>query len=246
MPDVPERMEAAAAAGIAGRLEAVRRRIARAAEGAGRDPAAVRLIAVTKTVAPARIAEAVAAGVTEVGENRVQEARLKHAGVPPRVSWHLIGHLQSNKAALAAQLFDTVQSLDSPRVGVALARHRDPGRGPIQGLVEVDFTGIPGRTGVPPDGAAELLRGLAGQPGLSLAGLMTIAPLGDSATARDCFRRLRELRDRLQVELGVELPELSMGMSDDFEIAVAEGATMVRLGRVIFGERPAAGVEPPG
>ena len=246
MPDVPERMEVPEAGRIAERLEAVRRRIARAAEAAGRDPAAVRLIAVTKTVAPPRIAEAVAAGVTEVGENRVQEARLKHAGAPPGLRWHLIGHLQSNKAALAAQLFDTVHSLDSPRVGVALAGHRDPGRDSIQGLLEVDFTGIPGRTGVPPERTAELLRGLTGHPGLSLAGLMTIAPFGDSATARDCFRRLRELRDRLQVELGVELPELSMGMSDDFEIAVAEGATMVRLGRVIFGERPAAGVAPPG
>jgi len=246
MPDVPESMEAPAAGRIAGRLDAVRRRIARAAEAAGRDPAAVRLIAVTKTVAPPRIGEAIAAGITEVGENRVQEARLKHAGVPPGVRWHLIGHLQSNKAALAAQLFDTVHSLDSQRVGAALARHRDPARGPIQGLLEVDFTGIPGRTGVPPEGAAELLRGLTGHPGLSLAGLMTIAPFGDPATARDCFRRLRELRDRLRGELGVELPELSMGMSDDFEIAVAEGATMIRLGRVIFGERPAAGVGPPG
>ena len=246
MPDVPESMEAPGAARIAARLDAVRRRIARAAEGAGRDPAAVRLIAVTKTVAPPRIAEAVAAGVTEVGENRVQEARLKHAGVPPVVHWHLIGHLQSNKAALAAQLFDTVHSLDSRRVGAALARHRDPGRGPIRGLLEVDFTGIPGRTGVPPEGAAELLGELTGLPGLGVVGLMTIAPFGDPVAARDCFHRLRELRDRLGRELGVELPELSMGMSDDFEPAVEEGATMVRLGRVIFGERPAAGVAPPG
>lgn len=246
MPDVPERMEAPAAGRIAERLDAVRRRVARAAEAAGRDPAAVRLIAVTKTVAPPRIAEAIAAGVTEVGENRVQEARLKHAGVPPGIHWHLIGHLQGNKAALAAQLFDTVHSLDSPRVGAALARHRDPGREPIQGLLEVDFTGIPGRTGVPPEEATELLRELTGHPGLSLAGLMTIAPFGDPAATRDCFRRLRELRDRLEVELGVALSELSMGMSDDFEVAVAEGATMVRLGRVIFGERPGAGVGPPG
>jgi pyridoxal phosphate enzyme (YggS family) len=254
MPDVPERMEGPAAGRIAARLDSVRVRIARAAEGAGRDPAAVRLIAVTKTVAPPSIAEAVAAGVVDVGENRVQEARLKHAGVPLGIRWHLIGHLQSNKAALAAELFDTVHSLDSRRVGAALAGHRAPGRGPLQGLLEVDFTGIPGRTGVPPEAAAELLKELTGHPGLSLVGLMTIAPFGDPATARDCFRRLRELRDRLREELGVELPELSMGMSDDFEIAIAEGATMVRLGRVIFGERPAAaaggspaeGVGPPG
>jgi hypothetical protein len=262
MPGVPESMEVPAAGGsagrldavreVAGRLDAVRLRIARAAEGAGRDPASVRLIAVTKTVAPGRIAEAVAAGVTEIGENRVQEARWKHATVPPGLRWHLVGHLQSNKAALAAQLFDTVHSLDSERVGNTLAGHREPARSPIQGLVEVDFTGVAARTGVSPESAGELLRALGGRPGLTLTGLMTIAPAGDPAAARDCFRRLRELRDRLRAELGLELPELSMGMSDDFEAAIAEGATMVRLGRVIFGERAGGageagdGVRPPG
>jgi pyridoxal phosphate enzyme (YggS family) len=246
MADMPETRAISSAAEIAERLAAVRRRIAGAAERAGRDPDSVRLIAVTKTVAPQRIAEAVAAGVTEIGENRVQEARLKNATVPAGLRWHLVGHLQTNKAILAAQLFDTVHSLDSERVGAALSGHRDPGHGPLQSLVEVDFTGIAGRTGVPPDGAAELLRALAALPGLSVSGLMTIAPFGDPAPARACFRRLRELRDRLQAELGLELPELSMGMSDDFELAVGEGATMVRLGRVIFGERPSAGVGHPG
>jgi pyridoxal phosphate enzyme (YggS family) len=232
--------------GIAERLASVRLRIAAAAEHAGRDPASVRLIAVTKTVPPERIAEAVAAGITEIGENRVQEAHLKHASVPPGLHWHLVGHLQSNKAALAAQLFDTVHSLDSERLAVALGGHRDPGRGPIQGLVEVDFTGIAARSGVPSEDAIPLLRAVARQPGLSVVGLMTIAPFGDPVAACDCFRRLRELRDRLQVELRLELPELSMGMSDDFESAVAEGATMVRLGRVLFGERASPGVEQPG
>lgn len=234
------------AGGIAERLAAVRRRIAGAAELAGRDPASVRLIAITKTVPPERIAEAVAAGVTEIGENRVQEARLKHAGVPPGLRWHLVGHLQTNKAALAAQLFDTVHSLDSERLALALGSHRDPARDPISALAEVDFTGIAARSGVPPADVAPLLRAVAGQPGLRLAGLMTIAPFGDPVAARQCFRSLRELRDRLQSELGLELPELSMGMSDDFEAAVAEGATMVRVGRVLFGERAAAGVAPPG
>jgi pyridoxal phosphate enzyme (YggS family) len=232
--------------GIAERLASVRLRIAVAAEGAARDPASVRLIAVTKTVPPERIAEAVAAGVTEVGENRVQEARLKHAGVPPGLRWHLIGHLQSNKAALAAQLFDTVHSFDSERLAVAVGGHRDPARDPISALVEVDFTGIAARSGIPAEEAAPLLRAVAGQPGLRLAGLMTIAPFGDPVAARACFRRLRELRDRLQAQLGLELPELSMGMSDDFEAAIAEGATMVRLGRVLFGERAPVGVEQPG
>lgn len=224
---------------IAERLDAVRGRIAAAAIRAARDPASIRLVAITKTVPPPRIAEAVAAGVTEIGENRVQEARLKHAGVPPGVRWHLVGHLQSNKVALAARLFDTVHSLDGERVGEALDRRREPGREAIEGLVEVDYTGIAGRTGVAPEGAASLLRALAGRTRLRPAGLMTIAPFGDPEAARTAFRSLRLLRDRLEVEVGIPLPELSMGMSDDFELAISEGATMVRLGRVIFGERPA-------
>jgi len=232
--------------GIGERVASARLRIAAAAERAGRDPASVRLIAVTKTVPPALIAEAVGAGVTEIGENRVQEARLKHAGVPPGLRWHLVGHLQSNKAALAAQLFDTVHSLDSARLAVALGGHRDPARDPISALVEVDFTGLAARSGVTPESAAPLLEAVAGQPGLRVAGLMTIAPFGDPFAARECFRRLRELRDRLEVELGFALPDLSMGMSDDFESAIFEGATMVRLGRVLFGERAPMGVEQPG
>ena len=239
MPDVPEVTPPPAAGRISERLAAVRARVVGAADRAGRDPAGIRLIAVTKTVSPERIAAAVAAGITEIGENRVQEARLKRASVPPGLRWHLIGHLQSNKASLAAQLFDAVHSLDSERTGTALAGHRGPGREPIQGLVEVDFTGIPGRTGVPPEAAGALVAALVERRGLAVAGLMTIAPFGDPGAARDCFRGLRELRDRIEREMGRELPELSMGMSDDFELAVEEGATMVRLGRVIFGERPA-------
>ncbi|HXZ99389.1 MAG TPA: YggS family pyridoxal phosphate-dependent enzyme [Candidatus Binatia bacterium] len=224
--------------GISERLAGVRARISAAAERSGRDPRAVRIVAVTKTVAPERIAEAAAAGITDIAENRVQEAEHKHALVPPGLHWHLVGHLQTNKAALAARLFDTVHSLDSARAGAALSRHRDPSRGPLRGLLEVDYTGIPQRTGVSPQAVEELLRGLRGHPGLDLVGLMTIAPFGDPAAARDCFRKLRQLRDRLQERIGAPLPELSMGMTDDFEPAVEEGATMVRLGRVIFGERP--------
>jgi len=246
MPDVPPSRASPTADGIAERLASVRVRIARAAERAGRDPASVRLIAATKTVPPERIAEAVAAGVAEIGENRVQEARSKQASCPPGLRWHLIGHLQGNKASLAAQLFDTVHSLDSERIGAALSEHRDPGRDPITSLVEVDFTGLAVRTGVSPENAEALLKALGAWPGLAVAGLMTIAPFGDPGAARDCFRRLRELRGRLQERLGSELPELSMGMSDDFELAVEEGATMVRLGRVLFGERPPVRVQPPG
>jgi pyridoxal phosphate enzyme (YggS family) len=246
MPDVTEDRPKAAAEQIAERLASVRLRLARAAERSGRDPASVRLIAVTKTVPPEQIAAAVALGVNEIGENRVQEARLKHASVPPGLRWHLIGHLQANKASLAARLFDTVHSLDSERVGAALSDHRDPELQQIAGLVEVDYTGISARSGVPPESVAGLLRALTAYPELDVRGLMTIAPAGDPGAARDCFRRLRELRDDLRERLGLELPDLSMGMSDDFEVAVEEGATMVRLGRVIFGERMPAGVRPPG
>ncbi len=223
---------------IAERLEVVRGAIAAAASRAGRDPASIRLVAVTKTVDPVRIAAAISTGVTEIGENRVQEALSKQPDVVPGVRWHLVGHLQSNKAALAAQLFDTVHSLDGVRVGEALDRRREAGRDPIEALVEVDYTGIAGRTGIAPEEAAALLRSLAACSRLRLAGLMTIAPFGDEEAARAAFRSLHQLRDRLEVEVEMPLPELSMGMSDDFELAITEGATMVRLGRIIFGERP--------
>ncbi len=223
--------------GIGGRLGGVRARIADAAERAGRDPASVRLIAITKTVSPAEICAAVAAGVTDVGENRVQDARAKRATVPSGLHWHLVGHLQANKAALAAGLFDTIHSLDSEAIGGALSRRRDPDLPPIAVLAEVDFTGIPGRTGMAHDQVGAVVAGIASLPGLRVDGLMTVAPFGAPAAARDCFRRLRELRHRLEASLDIALPELSMGMTDDFEIAIAEGATMVRIGRAIFGDR---------
>lgn len=226
---------------IAERVVGVRARIAAAAERSGRDPAGIRLIAVTKTVAPSGIAEAAAAGITDIGENRVQEARLKHSTSPRGLHWHLIGHLQSNKAALASQLFDTIHSIDSVRIGEALSRHRGPDRGPLVGLVEVDLTGGARRTGSSAEAVEEVAASVSRAARLRLAGLMTMAPFGDPEGARECFRRLRELRDRLSAHLALDLPELSMGMSDDFEIAVEEGATMVRVGRAIFGER-----EPPG
>lgn len=226
--------------GIAERLEAIRGRILRAAERGGRDAASLRLVAVTKTVPVERIVEAVAAGISDLGENRVQEAQQKRGLLPPGLRWHLIGHLQSNKAALAAQLFDSVQSVDSERIAALLSRHRAGAEDPLEVLVEVDLTGLAARTGIRPEGAEATVRAAASLPGLRLAGLMTIAPFGDLEAARTCFRSLRELRDRLGSRLELELPELSMGMTDDFEVAVEEGATMVRVGRALFGERPPA------
>lgn len=216
----------------------MRRRIAIAAQRSGRDPAAIRLIAVTKGVDVARIDQGISAGVTGVGENRVQEAQAKRAQVAGRAAWHLIGHLQTNKAKRAAELFDVVQSVDNERVARALAAHRTAAAQPLPVFIEVELTGIAARSGVEPERAEALAQAVAQLDALHLSGLMTIAaPVDDPSDAAPYFRRLRELRDRLVQRLGIALPELSMGMSDDFEVAIAEGATIVRVGRAIFGDR---------
>ena len=218
---------------------AARSRIAAAAERAGRDPGTVRLVAVTKTVDAARVAEAVACGVRDLGENRVQEAAAKAAELPAGLRWHMQGHLQTNKAARAASLFDVVHSVDSPRIAEVLSARRPEEMAALDVLVEVELTGIPGHTGVPPAALSEVARAVLALPRLRLRGLMTMAPpVEDAEAARPTFARLRELRDELAQRLGVDLPELSMGMSGDFEVAVEEGATLVRLGRALFGERP--------
>jgi pyridoxal phosphate enzyme (YggS family) len=197
----------------------------------------VRLIAVSKGVDPALIADALSAGIADIGENRVQEAMSKRQGVSEHVTWHMLGHVQSNKASRVAGTFDVVQSVHDSRIARLLADQRRPGQPPLDVLVEVDLTDIPGRTGVRPDGVDELVAGIAALPNLQVRGLMTIAPPGAAAEARRCFRRLRELRAHAVASTGVALDELSMGMTDDFEVAVEEGATMVRVGRGIFGER---------
>jgi pyridoxal phosphate enzyme (YggS family) len=228
-----------AGAALGERLAAVRARIDAAARRAGRDPAAVRLIAATKTVAAPRVAEIVALGVRDLGENRVQEAVGKAAGLPPEVRWHLIGHLQTNKAARAASLFDVVHSVDSERVAEALSARRPEEMAPLEVLIEVELTGIAGHTGLAPERLAEVAAAVASMPRLRLQGLMTMAPwVSELEAARPTFARLRTLRDELEQRLGRQLPELSMGMSNDFEVAVEEGATMVRTGTALFGERP--------
>ncbi len=225
---------------LSGRLAAVREAISAAAERSGRNPAEVRLVAVTKGRPAADIVTIADLGVTDIGENRVQEAARKHTELGDRampVSWHLLGHLQTNKARLAAVTFDHVHSLDSDRVARALAAHRTR-QEPLTCLVEVDLTDIAGRSGVEAGAAEALVLALTQIPELSVRGLMTIAPPSQNPEdARAAFRRLRELRDQIE-RAGHELPELSMGMSDDYTVAVEEGATMVRLGRALFGERP--------
>jgi pyridoxal phosphate enzyme (YggS family) len=207
----------------------------------GRDPSTVTLVAVTKTVAAERVAAAVHSGITDLGENRVQEALAKRDLVPP-ARWHLIGHLQTNKAKSAATAFAMVHSIDSERVAAALAEHRPEDGEPLPVLVEVELTGIASHTGVSAADVEALLRALATLPHLRSVGLMTMAPhVADPEQARPTFARLRSLRDDLEQRLGIALPELSMGMSDDYEVAVEEGATIVRVGRAIFGERPLPG-----
>lgn len=227
--------------GIAENLAAVSHRIHRAAERAGRSPEEVTLIAVAKTFPVETVREALRAGVRHVGENRVQEAVPKAAalaGDPLRPVWHMVGHLQTNKAKTAVQTFDIIHSVDSLRLARAISRHADR---PVPVLLEVNVAGEATKFGVAPEEAGRLAREIERLPGLELRGLMTVAPpAADPEEVRPVFRRLRELRDALG------LRELSMGMTDDFEVAIEEGATMVRIGRAIFGERPPGGAAAEG
>lgn len=225
--------------GISEAVDDVRSRLNAAADRSGRDPGAVRLIAVTKLVDASRVRDCIAAGITDIGENRVQEARAKREDITVPVFWHLLGHLQSNKTAPAAQLFDAIHSIDDVRTAQALAEHRHNDRDPIAALIQVDLTQIPGRHGLREIETFEMVRSVAGLPGVHLMGLMTVAPpVSDPEEARPYFIRLRQLRDAVEHRTGWPLPHLSMGMSDDFEVAVEEGATMVRIGRALFGARP--------
>ena len=227
---------------VAVNWQAVRTRVAAAARRAGRDPQAVRIIAVAKTKPVEMIEQAVAAGATDIGENYVQEAAEKIPRVVAPVTWHLIGHLQRNKAAHAVELFDVIHTLDSVALGETLARHALRRAQHVRVLIEVNIGGEATKRGVAPADVAGLLAKLAHQQWLVIDGLMTIPPPGVSAEcARPYFRALRELRDRLRNDAPANAPlrELSMGMTDDFEVAIEEGATMVRIGRAIFGEREA-------
>jgi pyridoxal phosphate enzyme (YggS family) len=216
-------------------LDDVRGRIARAAERAGRDPGGVTLVAVTKTLPVEPIRWAVEAGVTAIGENYVQELRAKRPQVPGAV-WHYVGTLRSGSVRLVADLADVVQSVAGERAARRLAgRVARDGR-TIDALLEVDLTGE--RSGVSPEDAPALAEVVASLEGLRLVGLMTIAPLDpDPEAARPAFAQLRGLRDRLR-ERYPQVLETSMGMSLDYEVAVEEGATMVRIGTALFGPRP--------
>jgi pyridoxal phosphate enzyme (YggS family) len=229
---------------IADRVAAVRDRIARAAARAGRSAADVTLVAVCKTHPPAAVREAFAAGVRDVGENRVQEAEAKSAALgdlaPQGLRWHLVGHLQSNKARQAAALFDWVHSLDGAEIGKRLGEAAQAGSRRLRALVQVDLAGEETKFGIDEAQLFAALESLRAVSGLELRGLMALPPYEEDAErVRPYFRRLRALRDRAREKGLMEGTDLSMGMSHDLEVAVEEGATLVRVGTAIFGERPA-------
>ncbi len=224
------------AARLAANLHDVREKLARAAERGGRAPEAVRLVAVTKTVGLEEVRALHDLGVTDFGENRVAAGQEKLAALAdPAVRWHLIGHLQRNKAAKAVAGFALLHGVESSGLIEALARRAGERPDPLPVLLEINISGEDSKYGAPPEEAAALARQVLAAANLRLEGLMTMAPLDAAGeAARPVFRALRELRDRLQDELGVPLPELSMGMSQDFEVAAEEGATLVRVGSALF------------
>ncbi|HPD56439.1 MAG TPA: YggS family pyridoxal phosphate-dependent enzyme [Smithellaceae bacterium] len=225
---------------IAANIRRIRERIAQAAARAGRVPDDIKLMAVTKTVSPERAREAINAGIDLFGENYVQEAKGKIAALGKNVKWHMIGHLQTNKAKYVVRLFDCVQSVDR----IELARELDK-RARLAGcklnvLIEVNVSGEQSKSGVGAADAPLLAKNVASLENISVCGLMTMPPYFENPEeARPYFRALRELAaqiDRAGIP-GVSMKELSMGMTDDFEVAIEEGATIVRVGRAIFGDR---------
>ncbi len=221
-------------------LQAVVRRIEAAARAAGRDPATVCLVAVSKTFAPPELRAAWAAGQRAFGENYVQEALDKMGCLADLdIEWHFIGPIQGNKTRPIAEHFHWVHSVDRLKIARRLSEARPGTLPPLQICLQVNIGGEDSKSGVPPEELEELARAVVGLPRLVLRGLMTVPrPTTDPLAQRAQFRALRELRDRLAAGAGIALDTLSMGMSEDLEAAIAEGATMVRVGRAIFGERP--------
>jgi pyridoxal phosphate enzyme (YggS family) len=225
---------------ISANLSGVRQRVAAACARAGRDAGSVTLVTVTKGHPAEVVCTAAELGLTLFGENRVQEAKAKIGLCPARLRWHLIGHLQSNKCRDAVHLFEMIQSVDS----LALAREINKWAGqsaktmPV--LIEVNVAGESSKFGFAPDKVLAELKEINALPRIEVQGLMTVAPFAQEAEkVRPVFRRLRELRRQCEELLGAPLAHLSMGMSDDFEVAVEEGATMIRLGSAVLGPRAA-------
>lgn len=221
------------------RWAALQQRVDDACRDAGRDPGEVTVLPVSKTFGPELIREAVELGLHRFGENKVQEIRDKYEPLADcGIDWVMIGHLQTNKAGVVARLAAEVQSLDRPKLAAALDRHLSDAERVIDVLVQVKTSDEPSKYGLDPAQLLGFLDELAGYSTLRVRGLMTLAiNTSDPGTVRGCFRRLRELRDTAAAN-GHELPRLSMGMSGDFPLAIAEGATEVRIGTALFGARP--------
>jgi pyridoxal phosphate enzyme (YggS family) len=222
------------------RVEDIRERIAAAALRVGRDPGEVLVVAVAKTFPVSAVQDAIAAGITDIGENRVQEARGKIPEVDAPCRWHMVGHLQTNKARLAARLFDRIQSLDSLKLAQELDKAGSGLGKRVKTFVEVNLAQEASKTGVVEAELFPLLEQAASFPRLSIEGLMVLPPYDPNPEGvRPFFQQLRRLRDKAASRFPhLALTHLSMGMSHDFEVAVEEGATMVRIGTAIFGDRP--------
>jgi pyridoxal phosphate enzyme (YggS family) len=216
----------------------VRERVEAALERSGRSDGDVTIVAVTKTFGPEVVDAVVAAGIQDIGENRVQEFLSKREAVTGSCRWHLVGHLQRNKAGKVVGAVDLIHSLDSLRLAEALDRLGAQRGAAVRVLMQVNTSGEASKEGVDPGGATELAATVAAMDHVQLDGLMTIGPVSiDPVDTRRCFRDLYALRERLRSDTGLALPHLSMGMSADFEMAIEEGATLVRVGRTITGER---------
>ena len=238
---------------LAANLRSVQARIAAAALRAGRDPAEIRLVAVTKTLSIDLIGAAYELGLCHFGENRIEEAAAKIAALPPDITWHMIGHIQSRKAKQVVQLMHCVDSLDTLRLAIRLDRLSVGKMAPLPVLLEINVSGESSKSGFPgarwssdPHARKSLfsiIKQMSALPHLKVEGLMTIAPIvSEAEQARPVFASLRRLRDELRSQFpGSDWLHLSMGMTDDFEVAVEEGATIVRIGRAIFDHQSSAG-----
>jgi len=225
---------------LAANLNTVQARIAAACERAGREAASVTLLAVTKSHSPETVRAAAELGLALFGENRVQEAKVKMGLCPARLRWHLIGHLQSNKCRDAVHCFAMVQSVDGLPLAQELNKWAEKSARTLPILLEANIAGESSKFGYQPGQLLAELETLNALPRLEIHGLMTIAPwTPDPEKVRPVFRKLRELKQQCEDRLGAPLPLLSMGMSGDFEVAIEEGATLVRLGTVLFGDRRA-------
>jgi PLP dependent protein len=227
---------------LADNLTAIQQRIVAAGARSGRDPGAVTLLAVTKSQPPEVVQEAADCGQVLFGENKVQEAKAKIPLCPGRLRWHFIGHLQSNKCRDAVELFEMIQSVDSLPLAQEISKRAEQAARTMPILLEVNVAGEASKFGYPPAKLLAELKEINALPRIEIHGLMAVPPWSaEPEKSRPHFRRLRELKQECEQILGVPLPHLSMGMSGDFEVAIEEGATLVRLGTALFGpRRPAA------